>query len=227
MGQDNQPKHRQQSRDLKRRTAQRAPYARLLIVCEGKKTEPHYFKEICHEYRLATANVQVWPGALGTQPLQVVEYAEYLFREGDNQKNILPGAFDQVCAVFDRDDHPTYHQALAKAAALNGKFENDLGERVTFHAIASVPCFELWLLLHFEEIFAPIHRAEVYARLRQEGYLPGYDKGQGGYWAATKARLDQAMSRAQDRAALTTAYDGTEPYTGIHQLVSWLTHLKD
>ncbi|OGQ98091.1 MAG: hypothetical protein A2505_00110 [Deltaproteobacteria bacterium RIFOXYD12_FULL_55_16] len=226
MGQDNQPKHRQKARDLKRRAAQRAPYARLLIVCEGEKTEPHYFKEICHEYRLATPNVQVWPGALGTQPLQVVEYAEHLFREGDNQKNIQPCAFDQVCAVFDRDDHLTYHSALAKAAALNGKLKNDLGKRVPFHAIASVPCFELWLLLHFVDVFAPLHRDEVYARLKQE-HLPGYDKGQGGHWAATKHHLNIATQRAQARAAATTAHDGTEPYTGIYQLVSWLTHLKD
>ena len=226
MGQDNQPKHRQKARDLKRRTAQRAPYERLLIVCEGGKTEPHYFKEIRHEYRLATANVQVWPCALGTQPIQVVEYTEHLFRKGDCQRSILEGAFDQIFAVFDRDDHLTYHSALAKAAALNGKLTNDLGKLVPFHAIASVPCFELWLLLHFVDVFAPLHRDEVYARLKQE-HLPGYDKGQGGHWAATKHHLNIATQRAQARAAATTAHDGTEPYTGIHQLVSWLTHLKD
>lgn len=227
MGQDNQPKHRQKARDLKRRTAQRAPYARLLIVCEGGKTEPHYFKEIRHEYRLPTANVQVWPGALGTEPIQVVEYAEQLFRKGDSPKDILPRAFDRVFAVFDRDDHPTYHQALDKAAALNGRIKNDLGEWVPFLAIASVPCFELWLLLHFEDVFAPLHRNQVYDRLKQEQYLPGYDKGQGGHWAATRQHLTIATQRAQTRAAATTAFDGAEPYTDIHQLVACLTHLKD
>lgn len=225
MGQDNQPKHRQKTRDLKRRAAQRAPYKRMLIVCEGEKTEPHYFGEIRQEHRLATANVQVWPSALGTQPLQVVEYAELLFREGDIDKGILPKSFDHVCAVFDRDDHDTYHQALARADALNGKLKNDSGEHIPFQAIASVPCFELWLLLHFEDVQAPIHRDEVYARLK--GHLAGYDKGQPGYWAATQERLDQAVARAGTRAAATTPYDGNEPYTGVHQLVSLLTHLKD
>lgn len=224
MGQDNQPKHRQKARDLKRRAAQRAPYKRMLIVCEGEKTEPHYFGEIRQEHRLATANVQVWPSALGTQPLQVVEYAELLFREGDLDKGILPKTFDHVCAVFDRDDHGNYHHALAKADALNGKIRNDSGEHIPFQAIASVPCFELWLLLHFEDVHAPIHRNEVYARLRH--YLPEYDKGQPGYWATTQGLLEQAVGRAEARVAATTAYDGTEPYTSVHQLVSLLTHLR-
>lgn len=225
MGKQNQPKHRQKSRNLKRHAAQRAPYKRVLIVCEGEKTEPHYFEEIRREHRLTTANVQVWPSALGTQPIQVVEYAEQLLREGDRCKGILPGAFDHVCVVFDRDDHATYHQALTKADALDGKLKNDSGERIPFQAIASVPCFELWLLLHFEDVLAPLHRNEVYDRLKV--HLPGYDKGQGGYWTATRDRLEQAVSRAEARTAATTAYDGAESYTNVHQLVSLLTHLKD
>lgn len=225
MGRENQPKHRQQARDLKRRAAQRAPYKRMLIVCEGEKTEPNYFGEICQEYRLATANVQVWPSALGTQPLQVVNYAELLFRDGDRSKGIRPKAFDHVYAVFDRDDHTTYHQALAKADSLRDKLRNDSGAVVAFQAIASAPCFELWLLLHFEDIHAPIHRDEVYARLKR--YLPDYDKGRSGYWAATQDRFEQAVARAENRAAATTAHDGNEPYTSVHKLILSLAHLKD
>jgi hypothetical protein len=155
----------------------------------------------------------------------VVEYAELLFREGDLDKGILRGTFDHVCAVFDRDDHGTYLQALEKAYVLNKKLRNDSGELIPFQAIASVPCFELWLLLHFEDVHAPIHRNDVYARLKH--YLPEYDKGQRGYWAATQGRLEQAIARAETREAATTAYDGNEPYTSVHQLVSLLTHLKD
>jgi len=29
--------------DLARRKALRAPYAKVLVVCEGEKTEPYYF----------------------------------------------------------------------------------------------------------------------------------------------------------------------------------------
>ena len=183
----------------------------MLIVCEGEKSEPLYIRDIRSDYRLATAKVQVWPSALGTQALQVVEYAAMLFREGDRSKAIQPGAFDRLVAVFDRDDHTSYHQALAKAEALNGKLKNDADEWVPFQAVASVPCFELWLLLHFEDVLAPIHRSEVYERL--ETYLPGYDKGQCGHWAETKGSLDAAIQRAIARAAATNPYDGHEPFT--------------
>jgi hypothetical protein len=225
MGADNQTKHRIRARDLKRRAARRAPFERILIVCEGEKTEPHYINEICRNYRLSTANVLVRPGALGTEPLKVVEYAQMLFCEGDRQKAIEPGAFDRVVVVFDRDDHATYYPALDKAKALNGKFRNDADERVPFDAIASVPCFELWLLLHFENIYAPIHRNEVYRRIKI--HLPDYDKGQGGHWAATKDRLDIAIKNAKARAAVTNAHDGDEPYTAMHELVLRLVHLTD
>lgn len=222
MGQDNQPKTRQASQ-LARKKARRAGYDRILIVSEGSKTEPHYFSEIRHHYKLHTANVQVQPGALGTQPLQVVEFAERLFLDGDASRGIQSRAFEQVYAVFDRDDHPSYHAALAKAAALRTKLRNDLGVQVKFEAIPSVPCFELWLLLHFEEVQTPLHRTEVYHRLRQ--HLPGYAKGQAGHFAATRAQLDVATQRATHLVGQHAAHDGTQPYTDVHLLVGLLTAL--
>ncbi len=225
MGRDNQPKHRQKARDIRRRAAQIAPYKRVLIVCEGKKTEPLYLNEIRQEYRLSTANVQVCQSMLGTDPLNVVEYAELLFNEGNRAKQIIPRAFDLLFAVFDRDEHATYFQALTRTKALDGRLKNDLGESVSFKAIASVPCFELWLLLHFKDVYAPIHRNQVYSILSR--YLPGYEKGQGGHWVATKSWLNDAMQRAQALEKTTTAENGSYPYTEMHQLVSQLIHMKD
>lgn len=223
MGKDNQPKARQAA-DLARKVGRRAGYDRILIVSEGSKTEPLYLGEIRADYRPPTANVQVHPGRFGTTPLQVVEYAEHLFVHGDEVKGIQPRSFEQVYAVFDRDDHATYHNALVKAAALDGKLRNDNHRSVSFASIACIPCFELWLLLHFEEVLAPLHRTEVYQRLST--YLPDYDKGQPGHYANTKARLADAMQRADHLATLTNAYDGTAPYTDLHRLVRLLTTLK-
>ncbi len=223
MAKDNSARVRQAAQ-LARKHGRRAGYDRILIVTEGRKTEPLYFDEIRQHHKLHTANVQVQHGALGTQPLQVVDYAEQLFASGDANKRIRPGAFEQVYAVFDRDDHPTYHDALAKAAALNGRLKNDLGVAIKFEAIASVPCFELWLLLHFEDVLAPIHRADVYRRL--DGYLPGYTKGQGGHFLATRAGLAAATQRASQLARRHEAQDGEQPFTDVHRLVSLLTGLK-
>lgn len=223
MGKDNQPKIRQ-AEQLARKAGRRAGYDRILIVSEGSKTEPLYLNEIRAEYRLSTTNVQVQPSQFGTTPLQVVEYAEHLFVNGDDAKNIQPHAFEKVFAVIDRDDHTTYHNALAKAAARNRKLRSDLNQAVRFEAIASVPCFELWLLLHFEDVLAPLHRTEVYQRLSQ--FLPGYDKGQEGHFAQTRQHLDVATQRAVQLVAQSSAYHGTDPYTDIHHLVALLTTLK-
>lgn len=224
MGQDNQPKHRQQARDLRRRAAVRQAYERLLIVCEGEKTEPQYLTEICREKRLSTAHVHVQPSGFGTEPLQVVEFADQLFRQGDRARGIEARAFDRVFAVFDRDEHRSYHQALDKVAALNGRLINDERKKVPVQAIASVPCFELWLLLHFEPIQAPLQRGEVYDRLRV--HLGGYDKGQPGNWARTRDSLEIATQRAETCAAATTVHDGNEPYTDMGGLVAALLGLK-
>lgn len=223
MGKDNQPKARQAGQ-LARKTGRRASYDRILIVSEGSKTEPHYLNEIRAEHRLSTTNVQVQPSQFGTTPLQVVEYAEYLFENGDEAKNIQPRAFERVFAVFDRDDHLNYHNALSRAAARDKKLRNELNKSVRFEAVASVPCFELWLLLHFEDVLAPLHRTEVYQRLRQ--FLPDYDKGQAGHYAETSQHLNTATERAVFLATQFNAHDGTDPYTDIHSLVTLLTTLK-
>ena len=223
MGKDNTPSVRQAAQ-LQRKKANRTTHDRILIVSEGSKTEPLYFGEIRQHFRLQTATVQVRPSGFGTQPLQVVEYAEQLFLKGDVSKDIAPRAFEQVYAVFDRDDHATYHAALSKAAALNKKLKSELGTTVRFEAIASVPCFELWLLLHFEEVLAPLHRTEVAQRLSQ--HLVTYAKGQAGQFAATRQHLARATERATQLAAQHNSYDGQQPFTEIFRLVSVLTSLK-
>lgn len=46
-------------RELQRRQPKRAAYDRVLIVCEGSKTEPTYFRELVDHLKLNTANVEI------------------------------------------------------------------------------------------------------------------------------------------------------------------------
>lgn len=223
MGRDNSPQIRQQAQ-LARKKASRASYDRVLIVSEGSKTEPMYFCEIRSAKRLGTMHVQVQPSALGTEPSQVVQYAKELFENGDPNKKIQARAFDKVFAVFDRDEHRTYFNALDQAAALNGKLRNDQKELIEFRAIASIPSFELWLLLHFEDIQHPLHRDDVMARL--SNYILGYAKGAGGSFALTEKLLSVASARAISLAERSNAYCDSEPYTDIYDLVRLLINLK-
>lgn len=140
MARDNSPNERQR-RELERKRAHRATYDRILIVSEGHKTEPLYFTEIRVAYRLHTANVEIQPGALGTEPIQIVTHARSLFENGNRHTGIQARAFEHVFAVFDRDDHRTYFNALQAAESLDGRLLNDNAEPVRFKAIASVPNF--------------------------------------------------------------------------------------
>ena len=223
MARDNSPKERQRQQ-LERKRARRASYDRILIVSEGSKTEPNYFGEIRQAYRLHTANVEVRPSELGTAPIQVVQYAKELFESGDRHKNIQPKAFEQVYAVFDRDDHASYFDALAMAEAINGKLKNDNKQAIRFQAIASVPSFELWLLLHFEDIQAPIHRDDVMRRLKT--HIPGYEKGATRAFSITRECVSVAMQRAEALAAKFNARSEPEPFTAIGELVGLLIQLR-
>lgn len=222
MAQDNSPKERQR-RHLERKRGQRASYDRILIVSEGTKTEPNYFNEIKRKYRLHSANIQIQPSALGTEPIQVVEYAQQLFQNGDVHKGIQPKAFEQVYAVFDRDQHRTFHEALTRARELNNSLKNDLKQTVKFSAIASRPSFEFWLLLHFEDVRNLIHRDEALRRLK--AHLTDYDKGYNRAYTATESRLQTAIDRARTLKERVKIADDTEPYTDLHELVDLLTNL--
>jgi hypothetical protein len=222
MARDNSPKERNRQQ-LERKIGRRASYDRILIVSEGTRTEPNYFGEIRAAHRLHTANVQVHPSEHGTAPLQVVQYARELFENGHRHKGIQRRAFEQVYAVFDRDDHDSYFNALGLAESLNGKLRNDLGQPIVFKALASVPNFELWLLLHYEDIQAPLHRDEVVQRLKI--HIPGYDKGAGNIFAITCPHLAAATVRATALAERFTAHDAPEPFTAIAELVQILTKL--
>lgn len=217
-------KGRQRQQLARQRQRSRAECDRILIVSEGSKTEPSYFDEIRVDLRLPTANITVSPGELGTEPIRVVQYAQQLFERGDKQKGIEPRAFEKVYAVFDRDEHRTYFDALRLSETLDGKLKNDNKQFIVFRAIASVPCFELWLLLHYEDVQAPLHRDEVMHRLRQ--HVPGYMKGAGRAFALTRDHLEIASQRAERLAARFTAYDDPEPYTAIVELVTLLITLR-
>lgn len=223
MARGNSPKERQQ-KQLERKLGRRAAYDRILILSEGSKTEPNFFNEIRAAYRLHTANVAVRPSELGTAPIRVVQYAKTLFEQGDRHKHMQPRAFEQVYAVFDRDEHDSYFDALRLAETLDGKLKNDAKQFIHFRPIVSVPSFELWLLLHYENIPTPLYRDEVVHRLKRP--IPGYEKGAGRTFATTREWLDIATQRAEDLATRFTADTAPEPYTSIVELVKRLTTLR-
>jgi len=200
---------------LSRKKGKRPPYQRVLIVCEGSKTEPIYFEDIRKQNRVPSAHIRVIPSD-GTQPRQVVDFAEETF--------LKTREYELVYVVFDRDDHTTYANAINRALALDGKLRNDERKPVRFIPVPSVPCFELWLLLHYVDIHAFRHRAEIINLLGT--YISGYEKGMRNVYATTEPLLSQAVQRAQRLVSKFAPLPGTDPYTRVHEVVELLRSIR-
>lgn len=128
-----------------RRNAKRAPYDRVLIICEGEKTEPYYFEEARVCLDLDSANIKI-DGSCGSSPKSVVNYAFDEFR-----KEVAKGGhYDKVFCVFDRDSHESYDWAIHKVDEINHDLINSkYSDEFVFVAIRTNPAFEYWLLLHY------------------------------------------------------------------------------
>lgn len=186
--QDNQPKHRQRTREarkLERKQGSRAGYLTALIVCEGEKTEPNYLRGLLQHLRVNPANARVVSGGEETAPELVVRRAQKLFE--------LDPDFDRVFAVVDAD------QPMAQAIALaNKQLKRRDGKRITVEIIASAPCFEFWLLLHFEYTARAFSScSEVTGELRT--HLTNYNKADPKLFA--QAAGSDRLARAEDNAA--------------------------
>jgi len=203
---------------LERRKAKRASYDKILIVCEGEKTEPNYFNELISFYKLNTANVEI-DGTCGSSPKSVFERAIELY-ENENCKG---DAFDKVYCVFDKDSHETYDETLIRIEAQNPKG--------VFSAAVSVPCFEYWILLHFNYTTKPYH-ATGYSSIGNEvlkdlkAVFPEYTKGSEDIFESLSAQLEFAKENAKRSLAHAQANHTDNPITYIHELVGYLQNLK-
>jgi hypothetical protein len=196
---------RHDDRPIRRRGPSRQPKIRILVVCEGKKTEPGYLKQFQHHVR--NPRVHIEPLGPAGVPISVVERAMTERQLADDEarrqrdENLR---WDQVWAVFDIDDHPKV--TAAKQLAI----DNNVALAV------SNPCFELWALLHLSDQRAHIERDKLRSQLQR--HLPGYDKEL--ELAKLQRGYDEAVRRARqlDEDALRADRIGRNPTTGVYLL---------
>lgn len=201
-----------------RRKPVRAPYAKVLIVCEGEKTEPLYFHSLRDHYRLSSTNIEV-TGECGSSPLDVFGHAKQRY----NEENKAGDPFDKIYCVFDKNSHASYQQALDRIQ--RARPSN------TYVAIPSVPCFEYWLLLHF------IYRTRPYTPLPGnsasnqvladlQGHYPEYRKGLDRVFEELFGNLEDAKSNAARGLIQMQEACTDNPSTYVHVLVEYLQQLK-
>jgi len=113
---------------------------RILIVCEGKQTEPNYFQTMIRVHKLnevtladsRSLSIDVKGAARST--LSLTEYALSLQTNGKER-------YEEIWCVFDKDDFMPDAFDNAVGRALNHEFL-----RVAW----SNEAFELWFVLHFQ-----------------------------------------------------------------------------
>ncbi len=219
MGTNNLFHKRKFAKNLARRRSKRAPYSKVLIVCEGEVTEPNYFNGLIRHYKISSVNVKI-TGEGGSSPKSVVELAKSLYEE----EKQLGDPYDKVYCVFDKDNHPTYQATLNKLYNMKPKD--------TFVAITSVPAFEYWFLLHYGYSTKPYKAisggqsagAQVESDLKQ--YLPSYRKNRNDMFLILKGKLGTAKTNAAHVLQAAKKTGTSNPSTRVHELVGFLQTIK-
>jgi len=192
---------------LRRRPGERKPKAITLIVCEGE-TEQEYFDQVRRQLGLGTAEVIIPRGQGGSAPTSVVDYAEKKAKE--------PGGYDHIFCVFDRDEPVNVAKARTKIRALATRARKPL----PIQEAASVPCFEVWTLLHFEQTDAAFNECDsVIQRVRQ--HMPEYKKADRECIKQLLPRLETALTNAR-WLSTRTGIEDENPSTTAHRVVEHL-----
>lgn len=192
-----------------------------LIVTEGTKTEPEYFRAIRDiinsQYK---DRVQLDIYGEGENTLN-------LFDRAQKHVNNSPNIYKHVWIVYDTDDFPSDH--INKTAQL---CENCSNDETTYHAIWSNQCIELWFLLHFSYFQSDIHRQEYWEKLSKSMSLYGlgtYTKGRSDMYMVLRPYLEIAIQNAKrlDEVNKGRKSSAAAPGTKMHEMLQTLKPYLD
>ena len=206
-------------RRVRRGRPRRSGKPRILILCEGAKTEPNYFAQLKQAEHLTSVFVrpprrkQIGPAGL------LRRLREELEEDSD---------WDEVHCVLDHDGRDTeIREFRTRLAAINQKSDTQV------KMILSVPCFEFWLLLHFEFTDRPFVPKggrtacdDVIKKLRR--HLSDYRKNN----PQTFRRCHQHMNTAIQNAAQLESERPEPPqpgpsYTNVGSLMKRLLRISE
>lgn len=127
-----------------------------LIVSEGTDTEPLYFRAIKENINSRfRERIQLDIFGEGDNTLSLLEKAR---KRAEND----PNGYKHIWVVYDTDDFPFEH--IDRTAQLCKSWST---EDMTYHAIWSNQCIELWFLLHFSYMHSDLQRTEYWPKLSE------------------------------------------------------------
>jgi hypothetical protein len=137
---------------------------RGLILCEGE-TEENYFQGLVSQdkYRrkFSSVDVKIFKPK-DHSPLGLVKYAKLKINEAKKEKN----AYDFVWVIFDKDGHAKIPEAFEIARVSKPEI------KIAF----TIPCFEYFVLLHFEKTTKPFKKCDAVISQIRKKWLPDYEK---------------------------------------------------
>jgi hypothetical protein len=169
-----------------RRSASRNIAQKILIVCEGQKTEPLYFKGIRQQRRLRTLQVKIVDTAGKTDPMSIIDRA-ISERQSIKSENGWESG-DTAWAVLDGDEH-------IERDKNNWLKALTLAEKQKINLAITNPCFEFWYLIHFQDAYAPMNALTALKKLQK--HLPNYTKAQTLYPDPLENLTNAALQRAE------------------------------
>lgn len=179
------------------------PKKRILIVCEGEKTEPNYFRA----FRVTSATIVV--KGLGIQTKNLVNAAIDL----KNKASTNDKSYDETWVVLDRDSFNAkdFREALQLAS------EN--GIEVAY----SNEAFEIWYLLHYSYFHTAITR-NLYAEKLSKQMRHIYKKNSTSMYEELLEKQPQALKYAKKLLNSYSKHDpcNDNPCTTVFKLVEEL-----
>lgn len=134
-----------------------------LVVCCGEETEYNYFTkagEIIKENYTSITGVNFDVVVDAVDPLNMAKNVEERFKKSKKRGQ----QYHQIWVVFDKDDFKkdNFDNAVNRINTLNEMYRN---EEVSFHALWSNECIELWFVLHFIYLTSNILRTDYINKL--------------------------------------------------------------
>lgn len=134
----------------KRKENIRSKIVRFLIVCEGERTEPNYFKKLIDNHYSEVRKEDIM--GVGQSTCAMVEKTRNLRAQLEQKRGLT---YDRVWVVFDKDDFTDFNEAIL------------LAEQYGFGCAWTNEAFELWYLLHFIYLDTSINRTSYIEKLEE------------------------------------------------------------
>lgn len=198
-----------------------------LIICEGTKTEPNYFKGLKEEINAKFKNrisLDIVPS--GTGRMKALQEAQKIVQKSINH-------ISHVWLVYDKDDFANYEfdNVVYSCSAINAQNRelDDEHSKTEYHALWSNECIEFWFLLHFIDLKSDIHRKDYIKKINEQFKLNGihreYEKNADDMYQILRKYLFGAIDRAKKiiNENLDLSASQIKPGTAVYEIFEKLS----